>query len=62
MSHAFCIVALPASLNREEIEDAVTVQMAPFYEDGGWFEDGSRWDWWGIGGRYSGFLDGEDIK
>lgn len=56
MSHASLIVAIDGSTPEENIEDAVSAEMAPFDENGEWFRDGSRWDWWVIGGRYSGKL------
>lgn len=53
MSHAVIIVALSGSLRREELEAAVKDEMAPFDEnDEGCFQDGTRWDWWIIGGRW----------
>ena len=32
--------------------------LAPYDEDGEWFADGSRWDYWDVGGRWTGALDG----
>jgi hypothetical protein len=57
VSHASVIVALsPEDLGKAggSVEAAVAHQMAPFDENGTWFRDGSRWDWWCIGGRFSG--------
>lgn len=57
MSHASVLVALsPDDLQRAggNVEEAVKHQMEPFDENGTWFREGSRWDWWSIGGRYSG--------
>ena len=54
MSHASVIVALDGSVEPQNIEDAVAYQMAPFDENDEWFADGSRWDWYQIGGRFSG--------
>jgi hypothetical protein len=56
MSHASCIVALsPEELSKHgSVEDAVAWQMLPFDENGEWFAEGSRWDWWQVGGRYTG--------
>lgn len=45
----------------EAIRAAVDFQMRPFDENGECFADGSRWDWWDIGGRYSGRLLGQDV-
>jgi hypothetical protein len=30
--------------------------MQPFDENGGWLADGTRWDWWVIGGRWDGYM------
>lgn len=56
MSHASVIVALSPEQIQEHggIQEAVSWNMEPFDENGEWFEDGSRWDWWVIGGRYTG--------
>lgn len=56
MSHASLIVALsPADIGAAgNINAAIAHQMAPFDEDGEWGGEGSRWDWWSIGGRYTG--------
>lgn len=57
MSHASILVALSPEDIKEadnDIEKAIGHQMAPFNEGGEWFADGSRWDWWQIGGRFSG--------
>jgi hypothetical protein len=58
MSHASLIVALsPADIATcGGIEAAIAHQMAPFDENGEWFAEGSRWDWWQVGGRWSGFF------
>lgn len=64
MSHALLLVAIPESVirqGRNAIEDAVDFQMAPYGENE-WFADGSRWDWWVIGGRWTGCLDGYDPR
>lgn len=60
MSHASVIVALtPAEIKQYGgIESALDWQMAPFDENGECFRDGSRWDWYQIGGRFTGNLDG----
>jgi hypothetical protein len=31
--------------------------LKPFDENGEWFARGSRWDWWVVGGRFTGILD-----
>jgi len=59
MSHACLIVALsPEDLERAggDLKKAVAHQMEPFDENGQWFKEGSRWDWWVIGGRFTGRL------
>lgn len=57
MSHASVLVAIDPT---EDIDEAITEAMAPFDENGEMFADGSRWDWWSIGGRYSGRFLGKD--
>lgn len=52
MSHQLLICAIDPLKN---VEAAVAEQMQPFDENGDWFKDGTRWDWYVIGGRYSGF-------
>ena len=59
MSHALLIVAVDAK-TEADIEQAVAEQMAPFDEGSEWFKDGSRWDWYQIGGRFSGRFSGRD--
>lgn len=49
------------------IGDDVDELLKPFDENGEWFAEGSRWDWWVIGGRWTGILDatydpGEDER
>ena len=60
MSHSSVLVAVDPTDN---VQKAVEFQMAPFDENlaGEWFGDGSRWDWWQIGGRYEARLLGKDI-
>lgn len=59
MSHAVVLVAVECP--QDQIKEAVADQMAPFDESGEWFKNGSRWDWYVIGGRYNGFLGGENV-
>jgi hypothetical protein len=56
--HGCIIVALsPAEIEEHGgVEEAVDWNMAPFDENDEWCADGSRWDYWTIGGRYSGQL------
>lgn len=56
MSHAAVLVAVEGDIRN--IEKLVAEQMRPFDENDECFRAGSRWDWWKIGGRYSGFLSG----
>src|SRR5688500_14258938 len=60
MSHASVLIALDPPVNRSEIDELIAEQMMPFDENGEWFRDGSRWDWYQIGGRFTGLLDGYD--
>lgn len=61
MSHAACLVIVPGSVEVEGVEAAVEHEMAPFDENGDFFKNGSRWDWWQVGGRYTGFLGDSNI-
>ena len=59
MSHAAVIVApTREQISALGIEGAIQFEMEPFDESGTWFRDGSRWDWYVVGGRYTGLLDG----
>jgi hypothetical protein len=51
--HMSALVLLPAEAAGEDVEKWVGAVMAPHEEgsDSGW------WDWWQIGGRYTGLLD-----
>ncbi len=64
MSHACVIIAIDAvnPRDRAEIEAAVAFQMAPYDENDEWFRDGSRWDWYQIGGRFTGMLSDYDPR
>lgn len=55
MSHASLIVALSPEQIEEHsyIYNAIMWNMEPFNENGEWFREGSRWDWWHIGGQYT---------
>lgn len=41
-------------------EEEITRLLAPYDENDEWFREGSRWDWWVVGGRFTGSLDGYD--
>lgn len=62
MSHAALVVALtPEEVEKHKgIKEALDYQMAPFNENEEMFRDGSRWDWYQIGGRYTGLLSAYD--
>ena len=55
MSHANILVAVEA-MSREDAIETVNVQMAPFQEGGEWLGEGTRWDWFQVGGRWTGKL------
>ena len=62
MSHALILVAVDShARGQQDLEKAVAHEMAPFDENGQWFRDGSRWDWWVIGGRYDGRLGRKNV-
>lgn len=63
MSHASVLIAAsPDELTLHgSVEAVVEWNMLPFDENGEWFKDGSRWDWYQIGGRYRGKLCGKDV-
>lgn len=55
MSHFATLV-----LTNTGTDEEVSRLLAPYDENQVAFADGSRWDWWVIGGRFSGLLDGYD--
>jgi len=59
MSHAVVLVAVECK--EHDIEDAIQFQMEPFDEKDECFRNGSRWDWWVIGGRWKGCLMGHNF-
>lgn len=63
MTHCSIIVALSPQQVKDagDVDKAVAHQMEPFDENGHWFRNGSRWDWWVIGGRNSGRFLGKDV-
>jgi hypothetical protein len=63
MSHAALIVApMKETVEKLGIEGAVSWEMEPFDENKGeMFADGSRWDWYVVGGRFDGILGGENV-
>lgn len=60
MTHALCGVVVPMGTTRDDAHDLVAAALEPFREewhegpteDEGWFS--GFWDWWCIGGRYTG--------
>ena len=56
MSHYATLVFVPAGTS--DVQAKVTELLAPYDENDEWFREGSRWDWWVIGGRFTGMLDG----
>lgn len=60
MTHFPIAVVLPAGTEPAEVEATVDRLLAPYLEDGNWFADGSRLDWWVIGGRWDGAVQGKD--
>jgi hypothetical protein len=62
MSYASVIVApMVGRVAKVGIEKAVEWEMKPFDEKGTCFRDGSRWDWYAIGGRFDGLLAGKNV-
>jgi hypothetical protein len=61
MSHFVTLVLVDSKTPREDVEDEVHRLLAPYDEDGEWFREGSRWDRWMIGGRFTGWIDPGDI-
>lgn len=55
MTHFAVIV-----LSEHGTEDEITKLLAPFDENDEWGRPGSRWDWWEVGGRFTGLLDNYD--
>lgn len=64
MSHACVLVAVDVvdPSDRLEVEAAVAFQMQPYDENGEWFADGSRWDWYQIGGRFTGIIKDDIVQ
>lgn len=59
MSHFSVLVIVGEQpITLEDAEDKVRPLLAPYDENGEWFRDGSKWDWWQIGGRWTGRLSG----
>jgi hypothetical protein len=56
MSHFAVLVLSDQKLDRRNAEPVVTELLEPYSENGEWFAEGSRWDWWQIGGRWTGAL------
>lgn len=64
MSHASLIVApMAEQVAKLGIEKAIEWEMKPFDENDcdECFADGSRWDWYVVGGRFDGMLGGKNF-
>lgn len=62
MSHATVLVSPEiARVSELGLERAIEWEMMPFDENDECFRDGSRWDWYVIGGRYAGRLHGGNV-
>jgi hypothetical protein len=62
MSH-FCVTVVIEGKNSLYLESSLDQALEPYDENGEWFAEGSRWDWWVVGGRWTGeliSLDGRD--
>lgn len=55
MTHFLTLVLVD---KKDNIDETVERLLAPYDENNEWFKDGSRWDWWVIGGRFTGALTG----
>lgn len=57
MSHAVVIVVVPGDTPKDEIEDALALVLAPYYEyrdvEDGYNTENAKWDWYVIGGRWA---------
>jgi hypothetical protein len=56
MSHFPTIVLIERDAAKPEARAAEL--LAPYDEDGEWGREGTHWDWWVVGGRWTGSLDG----
>lgn len=56
MSHFPVLILVEEEVTRDTAEDVVTPLLAPYDENGECFREGSRWDWWQIGGRWTGAI------
>jgi len=62
MSHFPVLVLVDDDVARETAEAAVAPLLAPYNENDEWFAEGSRWDWWMIGGRWTGSISPEPYE
>ena len=58
MSHFAVMVILPEGTTAESAEEAAAKLMVPYMETDELFADGSRWDWYMVGGRWDGEIKG----
>lgn len=55
MTHFAVLVLCPSGTTTPE--PVLSTLLAPYDEQGEWGRDGSRWDWYTVGGRFTGLLD-----
>lgn len=58
MSHFLTVVIIPKET--KNVRAKLKELLDPYDENGEFFKDGSRWDWWQVGGRWTGAFDGYD--
>lgn len=56
MTH-FAVVVF--TKDRDDAMGSVEQLLAPYDEQGEWFAEGSKWDWWVLGGRWEGAMVNE---
>lgn len=62
MTHFTVSVILPEGVDADRAELEVERLLAPYDENGTAFAEGSRWDWWVVGGRWDGRMTGDGIE
>lgn len=55
MSH-FGVLVLTENVDSDDYKGVESL-LAAYDENGEWFRKGSKWDWWVVGGRWTGYLD-----
>lgn len=61
MTHFTVSVILPDGITADRAEREVERLLEPYDENGTAFSEGSRWDWWEVGGRWDGRMTGDGI-